>query len=158
MRTFTIAVFFVCALIVAGPAAQEQVSDTNSDEPEIIRLINGQRAISWKDQVYGPHHFVIIHGVYEDQLAYSARDEEWQWSVYWGDVHYGPFQELVVKGVYQDKLLFYYYEDGKYHVRWGEKAKGRFQSVSKLHYGSDGLVHFIGRAGNITANVHWDGS
>ena len=159
MRTFTISVFLVCALIVAGPSAQEQDSDTNNEEPQIIQLVNGQKAISWKDQVYGPHYFLIVHGVFEDQLLYSAQDEERLWHAYWGTEHYGPFKDLMVSGVYQGKILFYCMDDDDYFVRWGKKRKGPYDWVWKLrHDQTDGMVHFRIRYHSLTNDIHWDGN
>jgi len=152
---------FILLLIIIGVSMVAKANDApppEQFEPRVV-IENNDWYVVWDEQRYGP--FTYAHtdrSIHEDHVLFTAQDSDRLWHVYWGEVHHGPFEELVVKGVFHGKLLFYYRENGKYHVQWGEKTKGPFQTVRKLHYGSDGRAHFIGRAGNVTADVYWDGN
>jgi hypothetical protein len=153
MRTWLIWLALAGALIAAGPAAQED------SEPRVKNTDQGQMIV-WDYKSYGPHPMVILHGVYENEVAFSFKDENDQWHVWWGEKKYGPFPDMMCAGVFEGKLLFYYTENGMdFYVRWGEKKQGPFAWVWKLYYDpSDNMAHYSIRLYGRVHPAYWDGS
>ncbi|MFH1314823.1 MAG: hypothetical protein ABIH67_00320 [Candidatus Uhrbacteria bacterium] len=153
MRTFTISVFLISAIIIAGPAARE------IEQTPRIKHADQQQFVVWDGQEYGPHKFVIVVGVFQNKLAYSSQDEEWRWTAHWGEKDYGPFDDLMVDGVYQSKLYFYYALNEDFYVQWGEKKRGPYDWVWGLHYDTNaGQAYYSMRHRQLSLEIHWDGN
>ena len=153
MRTYLIWGSLIFAMIAAGPAAREET------EPRVTNTDQGQ-VIIWHGQKYGPHPMIILHGLYEREVAFSFKDEDDQWHVWWGDEKYGPFPDMMCAGVFHGKLLFYYTENSMdFYVRWGKKKKGPFSWVWKLYYDpTDNMAHYSIRYHGQVRLAHWDGN
>ena len=159
MRTFRIVTFFLTLLLASATmvAKANDAPPPPKDKPHVVTEGN-QWYMVWGEERSGPFTYANTDGtLYHGHPILIAQDEDRLWHVYWGEVHHGPYEDLMVEGVYDNKLLFYYRLNKKYYVKWGANQRGPFSRVWRLDYGDDGLIHFIGKAGNVTTDIRWDG-